>query len=194
MTTLPTTPAQPLVSIAGLNHWFGRGDQRRQVLHDLHLTLNPGEMVLLSGPSGCGKTTLLTLIGALRTVQAGSVEVLGEQLLKARKSVQQRVRRRMGIIFQQHNLLRCLTAAQNVQMGADLVPGLSFRQRANAPSTCWWKSAWRTITASCLPPCRGGSVSGWPLPAPCREIPGCSWRTNPPPPWIAAQAGRWWSF
>ena len=129
MTTLPTTPAQPLVSIAGLNHWFGRGDQRRQVLHDLHLTLNPGEMVLLSGPSGCGKTTLLTLIGALRTVQAGSVEVLGEQLLKARKSVQQRVRRRMGIIFQQHNLLRCLTAAQNVQMGADLVPGLSFRQR-----------------------------------------------------------------
>ena len=129
MTTLQPTPLQPLVSIAGLNHWFGRGDQRRQVLHNLHLTLNPGEMVLLSGPSGCGKTTLLTLIGALRTVQNGSLEVLGEQLLKARNSVQRRVRRQMGIIFQSHNLLRCLTAAQNVQMGADLVPGLSFAQR-----------------------------------------------------------------
>ena len=129
MTTLQPTPPQPLVRIAGLNHWFGRGDQRRQVLHNLHLTLNPGEMVLLSGPSGCGKTTLLTLIGALRTVQDGSLEVLGEQLLKARKSVQRRVRRRMGIIFQSHNLLRCLTAAQNVQMAADLVPGLSFGQR-----------------------------------------------------------------
>lgn len=129
MTTLRPTPDQPLVNIVGLNHWFGRGDQRRQVLHNLHLTLNPGEVVLLSGPSGCGKTTLLTLIGALRTVQDGSVEVLGEQLLKARKSAQQRVRRQMGIIFQSHNLLRCLTAAQNVQMGADLLPGLSFGQR-----------------------------------------------------------------
>ncbi|KKZ10804.1 MAG: ABC transporter, partial [Candidatus Synechococcus spongiarum SP3] len=39
------------MSIAGLNHWFGSGQQRRQVLHNLHLTLNPGEMVLLSGPS-----------------------------------------------------------------------------------------------------------------------------------------------
>ena len=129
MTTLHPIPPQPLVSIAGLNHWFGRGDQRRQVLHNLHLTLNPGEIVLLSGPSGCGKTTLLTLIGALRTVQDGSVEVLGQQLLKVRTSVQQRVRRQMGMIFQKHNLLRCLTAAQNVQMGADLLSDLSFGQR-----------------------------------------------------------------
>lgn len=129
MTTVQPVPPQPLVSIAGLNHWFGRRDQRRQVLHHLHLTLNPGEIVLLTGPSGCGKTTLLTLIGALRTVQDGSVQVLGQQLLKARQLVQQRVRRQMGMIFQKHNLLRCLTAAQNVQMGADLLSNLSFGQR-----------------------------------------------------------------
>jgi len=129
VTTLQPIPSHPLVNIARLNHWFGRGDQRRQVLHNLHLTLDPGEMVVLTGPSGCGKTTLLTLIGALRTVQNGSVEVLGEQLLKARKSAQRRVRRQMGIIFQSHNLLRCLTAAQNVQMGADLLSDLSFGQR-----------------------------------------------------------------
>lgn len=129
MTTLQPVPKEPLVNIFGLNHWFGRGDQRRQVLHNLHLTLSPGEMVLLSGPSGCGKTTLLTLIGALRTVQDGSVEVLGEQLHRARKSAQRRVRRQVGVIFQSHNLLRCLTAAQNVQMGADLLPRLTFAQR-----------------------------------------------------------------
>ncbi|HBP53079.1 MAG TPA: ABC transporter, partial [Synechococcus sp. UBA8638] len=52
MVTLQPAPPRPLVSIAGLNHWFGRGDQRSQVLHDLHLTLNPGEMVVLTGPSG----------------------------------------------------------------------------------------------------------------------------------------------
>jgi len=129
VTTLQPVPKEPLVNIFGLNHWFGRGDQRRQVLHNLHLTLSPGEMVLLSGPSGCGKTTLLTLIGALRTVQDGSVEVLGEQLRRARKSAQRRVRRQVGVIFQSHNLLRCLTAAQNVQMGADLLPRLTFAQR-----------------------------------------------------------------
>ena len=126
---LHTVAKQAVVSIAGLNHWFGEGEQRRQVLHDLRLELEPGEMVMLSGPSGCGKTTLLTLIGALRAVQEGSLNVLGEQLLEASSTVQRRVRRQIGIIFQGHNLLRCLTAQQNVQMGADLLQNLSFSQR-----------------------------------------------------------------
>lgn len=128
-TTLHPVAQQAVVSIAGLNHWFGEGEQRRQVLHDLHVELNPGEMVMLSGPSGCGKTTLLSLIGALRAVQEGSLNVLGEQLLKANGAVQRRIRRQIGIIFQGHNLLRCLTAQQNVQMGADLLRNLSFRER-----------------------------------------------------------------
>ena len=86
-------------------------------------------MVLLTGPSGCGKTTLLTLIGALRMVQQGEVSVLGESLHGAGRRRRQQVRRRIGMIFQGHNLLRCLTAEQNVQMGADLLPDLSYRAR-----------------------------------------------------------------
>jgi putative ABC transport system ATP-binding protein len=86
-------------------------------------------VVLLTGPSGCGKTTLLTLIGALRTVQQGEVSVLGESLDGAGRRRRQQVRRRIGMIFQGHNLLRCLTAEQNVQMGADLLPDLSYRVR-----------------------------------------------------------------
>ena len=86
-------------------------------------------MVLLTGPSGCGKTTLLTLVGALRQMQEGSLQVLGEELLGADRGVRQRLRRRIGMIFQGHNLLRCLTAEQNVQMGADLLSGLSYRGR-----------------------------------------------------------------
>ena len=85
--------------------------------------------MLLTGPSGCGKTTLLTLIGALRTVQQGQVSVLGQALHGAGRRRRQQVRRRIGMIFQGHNLLRCLTAEQNVQMGADLLPDLSYRAR-----------------------------------------------------------------
>ena len=56
------------VELQNLSHSFGRGEMRRQVLQGISLRIDPGEVVLLTGPSGCGKTTLLTLIGALRTV------------------------------------------------------------------------------------------------------------------------------
>jgi len=117
------------VAVQDLSHWFGQGINRRQVLQGVNLTIEPGEVVLLTGPSGCGKTTLLTLIGALRQVQHGSVQVLGTELAAASKGLKQQVRSRIGMIFQGHNLLRCLTAEQNVQMGADLLPGLSYRAR-----------------------------------------------------------------
>ena len=117
------------VEIDQLHHAYGRGTMRRKVLQGISLKIEPGEVVLLTGPSGCGKTTLLTLIGALRTVQSGRVSVLGHQLDGAGRRRRQQVRRRIGMIFQGHNLLRCLTAEQNVQMGSDLLGGLSYRSR-----------------------------------------------------------------
>ena len=117
------------VDIHALSYWYGKGSTRRQVLQGVDLQISAGEVVLLTGPSGCGKTTLLTLIGALRKVQEGDVEVFGQQLLGAARGQRQRLRRRIGMIFQGHNLLRCLTAEQNVQMGADLLPNLGYRAR-----------------------------------------------------------------
>ena len=117
------------VVVDNLSHAFGQGEMRREVLQNISFSIEPGEVVLLTGPSGCGKTTLLTLIGALRTVQQGEVSVLGESLDGAGRRRRQRVRRRIGMIFQGHNLLRCLPAEQNVQMGADLLPDLSYRAR-----------------------------------------------------------------
>jgi putative ABC transport system ATP-binding protein len=119
----------PTVDVRGLSHWYGHGPTRRQVLQSVDLVIEPGEVVLLTGPSGCGKTTLLTLVGALRQVMEGSVRVLGQELNGCRRGERQRLRQTIGMIFQGHNLLRCLTAEQNVQMGSDLLPGLSYRAR-----------------------------------------------------------------
>ena len=112
-----------------LSHWYGQGSTRRQVLQSVELQIEAGEVVLLTGPSGCGKTTLLTLIGALRQVQQGDIRVFGQQLKGAGRGQRQLLRRRIGMIFQGHNLLRCLTAEQNVQMGADLLESFSYRGR-----------------------------------------------------------------
>ena len=102
---------------------------RREVLQSIDLVIRPGEIVLLTGPSGCGKTTLLTLVGALRQIQEGSIEIFGHQLHGASSTARQQLRRRIGMIIQGHNLLRCLTAEENVQMGSDLLVGLSFQER-----------------------------------------------------------------
>ena len=121
--------AAAAIDVQGLCHWYGSGSMRRQVLQGVNLQVAAGEVVLLTGPSGCGKTTLLTLVGALRQVQQGSVRVLGQDLHGAARRERQQLRRSIGMIFQGHNLLRCLTAEQNVQMGSDLLPGLSYRAR-----------------------------------------------------------------
>jgi putative ABC transport system ATP-binding protein len=111
---------EPIVKIAHLHHFFGQGALRKQILFDVHLEIYPGEIVLMTGPSGSGKTTLLTLIGGLRSVQEGSLQVMGQELLGASTSEMVQVRRQMGYIFQAHNLLRSLTVRQNVQMMMEL--------------------------------------------------------------------------
>ncbi|BAT54074.1 ABC transporter-like protein [Nostoc sp. NIES-3756] len=106
----------PAISISHLNHYYGEGSLKKQILFDINLEIKPGEIVIMTGPSGSGKTTLLTLIGSLRSVQSGSLKILGKELLGANKNAMVEVRRNIGYIFQAHNLLGFLTAQQNVQM------------------------------------------------------------------------------
>jgi putative ABC transport system ATP-binding protein len=108
------------VKIAHLNHWYGSGDTRRLVLRDLSLSVEAGKTTFLMGPSGCGKTTLLTLVGALRSVMEGSVKVLGRELTGADEAVLVETRRRCGFVFQHHNLHRSLSVLQNVKMGLEV--------------------------------------------------------------------------
>ncbi|MEP0855720.1 DevA family ABC transporter ATP-binding protein [Trichocoleus sp. DQ-U1] len=111
---------EPIVAIKNLNYYFGKGSLRKQILFDINLEMQPGEITIMTGPSGSGKTTLLTLMGSLRSPQEGSLKVLGQELIGASKSQMVQVRRHIGYIFQAHNLLKCLTARQNVQMSVEL--------------------------------------------------------------------------
>jgi putative ABC transport system ATP-binding protein len=111
---------QVAISVKNLDHYFGQGQLRKQVLHDLNLDINIGEIVIMTGPSGSGKTTLLTLAGGLRSAQTGSMQVLGHELCGASPKRLTEARQHHGYIFQAHNLHGSLTAAQNVRMGLEL--------------------------------------------------------------------------
>lgn len=105
------------IQAGALNHWFGAGEARKQALFDIDLRIKRGSFIVMVGPSGSGKTTLLTLLGCLREIQDGSVLLLGKELRNATSEQNVRLRRRLGFIFQAHNLHESLTARQNVLMG-----------------------------------------------------------------------------
>ena len=110
----------PVILIQNLNYYFGKGELRKQVLFNINLEINRGEIILMTGPSGSGKTTLLTLVSGLRSPQTGSCKILGKELCGASNSELVQARRNNGYIFQAHNLHGSLTACQNVQMGLEV--------------------------------------------------------------------------
>lgn len=122
-----------VISGHGINFSFGEDELQKQILFDVSLQIQPGEIVLLTGPSGSGKTTLLTLIAGLRSMQQGTLTVLGHSLHQATYNDLIQLRRKIGFIFQAHNLLPFLTALQNVQIMFDLHP-LVDRQEARRRS------------------------------------------------------------
>jgi len=111
---------EPVISVQSLNHFFGQGPLRKQVLFDINLNIYPGEIVIMTGPSGSGKTTLLTLMGGLRSAQAGSLKILGQEVSGASSQQLTQLRKQIGYIFQAHNLMSFLTALQNVRMSLEL--------------------------------------------------------------------------
>jgi putative ABC transport system ATP-binding protein len=117
----PAGPEGAMVVARGVEYAFGTDANPKPILKSVDFTLHPGEFVILTGPSGAGKTTLMTLIGALRTVQKGSIKVLGTELAGLSPAGQRDVRRRIGFIFQDHNLFDALTAFQTLRLAMELV-------------------------------------------------------------------------
>jgi len=122
----------PSILAEGLQHHYGHGELKKQVLFDNSLAVYPGEIIIMTGPSGSGKTTLLTLIGTLRRVQEGKLTVLGRPLHQASDTDLIRVRKDIGFIFQAHNLFDSLSATQNVRMALELTdPSSKMKTKTN---------------------------------------------------------------
>lgn len=108
------------ISIRDIDYSYGVGKARKQVLFSCSLDLHPGEIVILTGPSGSGKTTLLTLIGALRSIQKGAINFMGHELQHMSMTKLNIIRRRIGFMFQDHNLFEALSAVQTLRLAMAL--------------------------------------------------------------------------
>jgi putative ABC transport system ATP-binding protein len=120
---------KPIIDVKNLRFFFGSGALEFEVLKSINLKVMPGEIIILTGPSGSGKTTLLTILGGLRKAEHGSVEVLGSNLVKASEEDRVSIRKNIGFIFQQHNLLKSLTAKENILMSLELDQKISNQER-----------------------------------------------------------------
>jgi putative ABC transport system ATP-binding protein len=100
---------------------YGSGASQVHALHDVVLSVEPGELVAVMGPSGSGKSTLLTIAGSLEEPTSGEVTVCGVPLSQLSRGEQAALRRRsIGYVFQDFNLLAGLTAAENVSLPLEL--------------------------------------------------------------------------
>ncbi|HEV8015381.1 MAG TPA: ABC transporter ATP-binding protein [Stellaceae bacterium] len=120
---------------SGVRYAFSTRTAYDRVLKDINLSVRHGEIVVLTGPSGAGKTTLLTLIGALRAPQEGSIRTLGTEMNGLSGEGQRGIRRRIGFVFQDHNLFEALTPAQTLKLTMELGGKRVAREEALQRST-----------------------------------------------------------
>jgi iron(III) transport system ATP-binding protein len=100
------------VTVSGLD----KGFDGTEVLRDVDLAVDPGEIVALLGPSGCGKTTLLRSIAGLESIDDGAVAV-GDNVVSTRERSVAPEKRRIGMVFQDWALFPHMSVAKNVGYG-----------------------------------------------------------------------------
>jgi len=107
------TRARVGIEVCGLR--FQRGT--KQILQDITLKVGPGEILCVMGMSGCGKTTLLHCIGGLTRPTNGEIWIGDDQIVGMREDALNRVRERMGMVFQYAALFDSLSVYENVAFG-----------------------------------------------------------------------------
>jgi ABC-type nitrate/sulfonate/bicarbonate transport system ATPase subunit len=98
------------IEIKNIGKVFNQGEEDEVVaLHDVSLSVEPGELVSLVGPSGCGKSTLLRIVAGLETPTSGSLSLDEEPIIGSHYE--------RGLVFQDHNLFPWLNVRGNVASG-----------------------------------------------------------------------------
>ncbi|MDR7419487.1 MAG: ABC transporter ATP-binding protein [Armatimonadota bacterium] len=113
----------PLVRLERVSKTYRMGEVEVHALRDADLAVQRGEFVVILGPSGSGKTTILNLVGGIDTPSAGRVLVDGADIATFSDAALTRYRRdTVGFVFQFFNLIPTLTARENIELAAELVP------------------------------------------------------------------------
>ena len=112
-----------LVEFDGVDKYFGE----THVLKDISLSVDEREVVVVIGPSGSGKSTLLRCVNRLEEIQDGEIRLAGESISASDADID-RLRQRIGMVFQSFNLFPHMTALRNVMLGPQKVRGLSERE------------------------------------------------------------------
>ena len=112
--------AEPIILFDKVNKWYG---DDFHVLRDIDLSVAAGERIVICGPSGSGKSTLIRCINRLEDHQQGRIVVDGTELADDVKAVE-RVRRNVGMVFQQFNLFPHLTVLENLTLAPMWVAGM----------------------------------------------------------------------
>ena len=124
----------PIIRFKGLNKWYGNAFH---VLRDIDLDVAAGERIVICGPSGSGKSTLIRCINRLEEHQEGQLIVDGTELTDDVKAIE-KVRRQVGMVFQQFNLFPHLTVLENLTlapMWVSKLPRAEAEARAMAQLT-----------------------------------------------------------
>jgi cell division transport system ATP-binding protein len=115
--------------VIALSHVHKRYPGGFEALRDVSLVIDSGELVLITGHSGAGKSTLLKLMAAIELASAGTVIISGHNLAKLKPAAVPFLRRRFGIVFQDHKLLYDRNVFQNVLLPLQIA-GLDGRDAA----------------------------------------------------------------
>lgn len=107
----------PIIQLENVQRSLPLGNQTIHILHDINFSVRPGEWVAVSGPSGSGKSTLLGLVGGIDRPNAGKVVLDGVDVSRLPESQLAKIRNdKLGIVFQNFNLIATMTAQQNVEV------------------------------------------------------------------------------
>ena len=117
MTTAPSDTKGPLVKVEGVRKTFVHEGHEVQILREIDLSIDEGEMLCIVGPSGAGKSTLLHLLGTLDLPSEGRILYDGQDVTSYSSSRLAEFRNSsIGFVFQFHHLLPEFTALENVAM------------------------------------------------------------------------------
>jgi polar amino acid transport system ATP-binding protein len=101
-----------LIEFKGFNKFFGE----HQVLNDIDLKVNSGEVIVILGPSGCGKSTLLRCLNGLEVGHSGQLRFAGRELLDKGTDWRE-VRQDIGMVFQSYHLFAHMSVLDNLLLG-----------------------------------------------------------------------------